>query len=178
MSRVGSMPIAIPSGVTVEGDGATVAVKGPQGELVLTLPDGIALRVEGGNAVLTRAADLRETRSRHGLARSLVANMIEGVSKGYRRDLEINGTGFRAAVQERTLSLSLGFSGPKDFTIPDGITVTVENGTQVAVTGADKQRVGDVAAQIRSYYPVEPYKGKGIRYKGEQIKRKVGKTVA
>jgi large subunit ribosomal protein L6 len=178
MSRVGLQPIPIPSGVTVQVARAAVTAKGPRGELALNLPDGIAVRVEDGSAVVTRSVETRGARSRHGLARSLVANMIDGVARGFRRDLEINGTGFRAAVQGRTVSLSLGFSGPKEFTIPEGITVTVENGTQVSVTGADKQCVGDVAARIRSYYPVEPYKGKGIQYKGEKVKRKVGKTVA
>lgn len=178
MSRVGIKPIAMPSGVTVKVDGARVTVKGPKGELTRTLPAGISVRVNDGTLEVARMDEERQTRSFHGLCRSLLANMVEGVSQGFRKDLEINGTGFRAAVQGRTVALSLGFSGPKEFAIPEGITVSVENGTLVAVTGPDKQRVGDVAARIRSYYPVEPYKGKGIQYKGEQVKRKVGKTVA
>jgi large subunit ribosomal protein L6 len=164
--------------VAVSVAGATVTVKGPKGELKRTLPKGISARVNGGSVEVLRESEDRRTRSCHGLSRSLIANMMEGVAKGYRKDLEINGTGFRAAVQGRTVALSLGFSGPKEFKIPEGITVAVENGTQVAITGPDKERVGEVAARIRSYYPVEPYKGKGIQYKGEQVKRKVGKTVA
>ncbi|MBN1558183.1 MAG: 50S ribosomal protein L6, partial [Lentisphaerae bacterium] len=114
----------------------------------------------------------------HGLARSLVANMIEGVSRGYRKDLVINGTGFRAAVQGRQVVLTLGFASPVEYTVPDGVTVAVEGGTALAVTGPDKQAVGAAAARLRAFYPVEPYKGKGIQYKDEQVRRKVGKTVA
>ena len=178
MSRIGEQPIAIPSGVTVEVDGGRVGVKGPKGALSLDLPGGVTASVSDGNVVLERVDDTRTSRSMHGLARSLTANVIEGVSKGFTRELEIQGVGFRAAVQGNALSLSLGFASAKIFNIPEGITVTEEGGTKLTVSGADKQKVGDVAARIRSYFPAEPYKGKGIRYKGEHVRRKVGKTVA
>lgn len=176
MSRIGEMPIDLPSGVTITVDGSHLTTKGSKGELSLDLPEGIAAEVEGNTVVMTREDDTRK--AYHGLARSLVANMVEGVNNGYTKELEIQGVGFRAAVQGKTLSLSLGFASPIEYTIPDTVTITVNNNTAVVITGTDKQQVGEVAARIRSFYPAEPYKGKGVRYKGERVRRKEGKTVA
>lgn len=176
MSRIGEVPIELPAGVTVTVDGSHVVVKGAKGEQELNMPEGISMSVEEQRVVLSRENDTQK--AFHGLARSLVANMVEGVVNGYKKELEIQGVGFKAAIQGKTLSLSLGFASPKVYTIPDTVTVEVENNTNVIVTGIDKQQVGLVAARIRSYYPAEPYKGKGVRYKGEQVRRKEGKTVA
>jgi len=178
MSRIGANPIEVPDGVTVEISDRTVTVKGKLGEMERTLPEGLSAVFEDKQIVLSRLDDTREQKSFHGLMRSLVANMVEGVSKGYTRELEIQGVGFKAAVQGQTVSLSLGFASPIEYGLPDGITVTEQGGTKVTITGIDKQVVGDVAARIRSFFPAEPYKGKGIRYVGEQVRRKVGKTVA
>ncbi len=178
MSRIGKKPVEIPSGVEVTVAGGEVCVKGAQGELRQEIPEGISIVVEGSTATVERANDDRQTRCYHGLVRSLLANMVEGVNKGYSKSLVIEGVGFRAAIQGQKLSLSLGFASPILFEIPSTVKIAEEGGTKVTVSGADKQQVGDVAARIRSYFPAEPYKGKGIRYDGEQIKRKVGKTVA
>lgn len=178
MSRIGEMPVEIASGVAVTVDGRKVAVKGSLGELAMELPGPIDVKVDEGKVVVTRADDQRESKSLHGLSRSLIANMVEGVSKGFEKGLEIHGVGFKAAVQGRTLVLSLGFASPIELALPDGVTVTEAGGTRVNVSGPDKQLVGQVAARIRSFFPAEPYKGKGVRYRGEHIRRKVGKTVA
>jgi len=178
MSRIGDMPVEIASGVNVDVKDRAVTVKGALGELTMDLPGGIAARVEDGKVWLSRPDDSRHSKSYHGLARSLVANMVEGVSKGFSRQLEIEGVGFRAQVQGQNVSLSLGFAGPKVFTVPESVKVLEEGGTRLTVSGIDKQQVGEVAARIRSYFPAEPYKGKGIRYAGEHVRRKVGKTVA
>lgn len=178
MSRIGQQPIAVPDGVTVAVEGGRVFAKGPLGELSTELPDGIQAGLSDGTLSVTRADDTRRNRSLHGLVRSLVFNMVEGVSKGFAKQLEIQGVGFRAAVEGSTLLLSLGFSGPKEFAIPEGVQVVVEGGTALTVSGPDKQAVGNAAARIRSYRPVEPYKGKGIRYRDEHVRRKAGKTVA
>ena len=176
MSRIGEMPIDVPSGVTITVDGSHLTTKGGKGELSLDLPEGIAAAVEGNTVVVTRGDDTQK--AFHGLTRSLVANMVEGVSNGYTKELEIQGVGFRAALQGKTLSLSLGFASPIEYAIPDTVTITVNNNTEVVVSGADKQQVGEVAARIRAFFPAEPYKGKGVRYKGERVRRKEGKTVA
>ncbi len=176
MSRIGEKPVEVPSGVTVAIDGARVSVKGAKGELGLDLPAGISAAMEESTVTLKRDDD--SFKASHGLARSLVANMVEGVSNGYTKSLEIQGVGFRAALQGKTLSLSLGFASPVEYAVPDTVTVAVNNNTEVEVSGADKQQVGDVAARIRSFFPAEPYKGKGIRYKDERVRRKEGKTVA
>jgi large subunit ribosomal protein L6 len=152
-------------------------VEGPKGKLEWILPDSIKLRVEGKQALLDRATETRAVKALHGLSRSLVFNMVVGVSQGFQKSLEIHGVGFRAQVQGKNLNLSIGFSHPIVFPIPDGIKITVQENTKLLVEGIDKQVVGQVAADIRSYYPPEPYKGKGIRYAGEQILRKEGKTV-
>jgi large subunit ribosomal protein L6 len=178
MSRTGSKPIEIPSGVTVTVQGGVVAAKGSQGELTVDLKDGIEAAVEGSTLTVTRRDDSRDCKQMQGLVRSLINNMVEGVSKGFTRELEIQGVGFKAAVQGTTLSLSLGFASPKAYAIPDTVKIEVRDNVMITVSGADKQQVGEAAARIRSFYPAEPYKGKGIRYKGEQVRRKVGKTVA
>jgi len=177
MSRVGRKPIEIPSGVTVTVNGAEVRVKGAKGDLVMTMPSGVAASVEGAK-VIVKIPEASEIENLHGLTRTLVANMIEGVTKGYSKDLEIQGVGFKAALQGQKLQMWLGFPKPVEYTIPDGIKVVVTEGTAMSVSGADKQKVGDTAARIRSHFPAEPYKGKGLRYKGEYVRRKVGKTVA
>ncbi len=179
MSRIGKNPIAIPEGVTVAVDGQTVAVKGKLGELSRDLVQGISVKVENNIVYVDRANDSRLQKSCHGLSRSLISNMIEGVTKGYRKELTIEGTGFKAVDNGKILSLSLGFASPKDYSIPEGIKVTVEGaGVKLSVAGINKELVGQAAARIRSYYPAEPYKGKGIKYAGEVIRRKQGKTVA
>jgi large subunit ribosomal protein L6 len=178
MSRIGKKPVVIPSGVTVKTDGARVAAKGPKGELAMTLPDTVTAVIKDGMVNLTCTDETALGRSRHGLGRSLLANMVEGVSKGYSIDLELQGVGFRAAVQGAKLTMTIGYSSPVEFMAPSGITIVAVKDTNVTVSGPDKQLVGDVAARIRSYYPPEPYKGKGIRYKGEHVRRKAGKTVA
>jgi len=179
MSRIGKSPVAIPEGVTVRVEGpGTVRVAGPVGELTWTAPEGIGVAVEEGCIRVTRSDESRQSRSLHGLARSLIANMVEGVRTGFKKALDIHGVGFRASVEGRVLSMALGFSAPVRFPLPEGVTVELPDATTVVVSGADKQLVGDTAARIRSFFPVEPYKGKGVQYKGERVRRKVGKTVA
>ncbi len=179
MSRIGKQPIAVPAGVTVTAAGNRVCVKGKLGELSREFQPGITVTAENGQVRVARADDSRLLKSCHGLSRTLVKNMIEGVASGYKKALNIEGTGFKAALQGKTLSLSLGFASPKAYAIPEGIKVTVDAaGLNLTVEGIDKQLVGEAAARIRSYYPAEPYKGKGIKYAGEQIRRKQGKTVA
>ena len=177
MSRIGKEPVKIAEGVNVAIDGQKVTVKGKLGELSYTMQDGITAKVEDGVVVVERKDD--SVSNFHGLARALINNMVIGVSTGYKKQLSIEGTGFKAVLQGSVLSLSLGFASPKLFEIPQGLTVTVENdGLQVTVSGIDKAQVGEAAARIRSYYPAEPYKGKGIKYVGEKIRRKQGKKVA
>ena len=179
MSRIGKQPVAIPAGVTVSvTNGNEVTVKGPKGELSRVFQKGISVQVEGSEVLVTRADDSRAQRGFHGLSRTLVRNMIEGVTKGYVRELVIEGTGFKAAVQGNKAILTLGFASPKEYSIPAGCTVSVTGDVNIKVEGIDKQQVGEAAARIRSYYPAEPYKGKGIRYKDEKVRRKEGKTVA
>ena len=178
MSRIGKEPVAIPAGVTVTVDGQKVTVKGKLGELSYVMHDGVAAKVEGEKVLVSCAAD-KQFGNFHGLARALIHNYVVGVSAGYTKQLTIEGTGFKAALQGKTLALSLGFASPKLFEIPEGLKITVENdGLQVTITGVDKAQVGEAAARIRSFYPAEPYKGKGIKYLGEHIRRKQGKKVA
>lgn len=178
MSRVGEKPVSVESGVTVSVQDKSVTVKGPLGELALDVAPALSVAVEDGRVSISRENDTRESRSLHGLTRSLIANMVVGVTKGFTRELLIEGVGFRAQIQGKKMLLSLGFASAKEYAIPDDITVTEEGGTKITVTGMDKQRVGQTAARIRSYFPVEPYKGKGIRYSDEMVRRKAGKTVA
>ena len=178
MSRIGNKSIDLPDKVKVSvADGGLVNVEGPKGKLSYTLPRTITAKSEGSKFTLARPDDERTSKALHGLARSLVANMVTGVSAGYVKDLEIQGVGFKAAVQGTNLNLSLGKSHPILHPIPTGIKVTVTDNTKLRVEGIDKQVVGQVAADIRGYYPPEPYKGKGVRYAGENVKRKEGKTV-
>lgn len=177
MSRIGKKPVAIPAGVTVQVDGRRVLVKGPKGELTMTLPQMVQASVKDGAVVVTADEDTAAGRSRHGLGRSLIANMVDGVAKGYSIDLELQGVGFRAAVQGSKITMTIGYSNPVEFVAPKGINLAVKESI-ITISGADKQQVGDVAARMRSFYPPEPYKGKGIRYKGEHVRRKAGKTVA
>lgn len=177
MSRVGKKVINIPSGVTVSTKDDLVTVKGSKGELSWTLPEGISIVVEGNELSVKRADDSRRMRALHGTNRSLLSNMVEGVSKGFAKELEIVGVGFKAAVKGKTLDLSLGKSHPILHPIPAGITVSVAENTKIRVEGIDKQLVGQFAAEVRGYYPPEPYKGKGVHYVGEHIRRKEGKSV-
>ncbi|MGB3138718.1 MAG: 50S ribosomal protein L6 [Nodosilinea sp.] len=176
MSRIGKRPIPVPAKVSVTIDGQDVQVKGPKGELSRTLPNGVIVLKEGDTVLVNRKDESRLARERHGLCRTLVANMVEGVSNGYQKRLEIQGIGYRAQVQGRNLNLSLGYSHPVVFEPPAGIEFAVENNTNVIVTGIDKELVGNIAASIRASRPPEPYKGKGVRYAGEQVRRKAGKS--
>ena len=178
MSRIGKKPVEIPAKVKVNIDGSgKVAVEGPKGKLDWKLPRGIKANVVENQVSLVRNAETRSVKALHGLSRALINNMVVGVSEGFTKNLEIEGVGFKAAVQGRNLNLSLGFSHPVLFPIPEDIKITVTDNTKIAISGVDKKTVGQVAADIRGYYPPEPYKGKGVRYAGEQIRRKEGKTV-
>jgi len=178
MSRIGNKAVEIPDKVKVSiGDDGAVSVEGPKGKLHWKLPRAVTASVKDNRVSVVREAETRSVKALHGLSRSLVNNMVQGVSEGFTKQLEIEGVGFRAAVQGSTLNLSLGFSHPIPFSIPKDIKVTVTDNTKITIQGADKKLVGQVAADIRRFYPPEPYKGKGVRYAGEQIRRKVGKTV-
>lgn len=175
MSRIGKIPVEIPAGVEVNINGQEINVKGPKGTLTRTIASPISAKVEDGSVVVSRADEERESRSLHGLTRTLVANMVEGVTKGYSKVLEIQGTGYRVTQKGTGLELALGFSHPVNFDAPEGITLKVE-GNRITVEGISKQQVGEVAANIRKLRPPEPYKGKGVRYLGENVRRKVGKA--
>jgi len=178
MSRIGVKQIDLPEKVSVKvEDGARVTIEGPKGKLDWELPNGIEVEDDDGKVEVKRSSDDRKLRAMHGTSRALIANMIEGVAKGFVRELEIQGVGFRAAVKGKVLDLNLGFSHPVEHPIPEGLTVTVEENTKIKVEGIDKQLVGQFAADVRGYYPPEPYKGKGIRYKDEYVRRKAGKSV-
>ena len=178
MSRIGKKPITLPDKVKLNVSGAgAVNVEGPKGKLSWTLPPAIKARVEGASVIFDRKDETRQVRALPGLSRALVANMVTGVSTVFSKELEIQGVGFKAAVQGDKLNLSLGFSHAILFDIPKGIKITVTENTKIKIEGVDRQVVGQVAADIRAYYPPEPYKGKGVRYAGEQVRRKEGKTV-
>jgi large subunit ribosomal protein L6 len=176
MSRIGKLPIPLPAGVTVEINGQDVSVKGPKGELKLTVSKPITVSQEDGSVIVARPDDEAVSKSLHGLTRSLIANNVHGVSEGFTRALEIVGTGYRAALKGSTVELSLGFSHPVLVTPPEGITLVVEGNTKIIVSGIDKQAVGEMAANIRKLRKPEPYKGKGVRYEGERVRRKAGKA--
>ncbi|HNR93201.1 MAG TPA: 50S ribosomal protein L6 [Kiritimatiellia bacterium] len=178
MSRVGKNPVELPAGVTAEVGGNTVKIKGPKGELSLDVAPGISVEVKDGRVLVSRAADDKQSRALHGTVRSLVANMVKGVTQGYRKELEIYGVGYKARMEGRKLVLNLGYSHPIEYMIPEGVKITVPKPEDVGIEGVDKHLVGQVADRIRSFAPAEPYKGKGVRYKGEKIRRKAGKTVA
>jgi len=176
MSRIGRMPIDIPGGVEVKIDGQAVTVKGPKGELSLTVASPIEVAIEDNQVVVTRPDDERASRSLHGLTRTLIANNIVGVTQGYTKGLEVVGTGYRVQAKGESIEFALGFSHPVTVTPPAGITFTVEGNNKLTVSGIDKQAVGEVAANIRKIRKPEPYKGKGVRYAGEIVRRKAGKS--
>ena len=177
MSRIGKLPVAVPPKVKVEIKGQKVFVEGPKGKLDFELPRRTSIKADGGNLLISRDGEDAEAKALHGLSRALVNNMVKGVSDGFVKKLEIQGVGFKAAVQGKSVSLVLGYSHPINYPIPDQIKVTVEENTKVTIEGPSKQLVGQVASEIRSYYPPEPYKGKGVRYSDEKVIRKEGKTV-
>ena len=178
MSRIGNKPIEIPSGVEVQINGQSVTVKGPKGSLSMDIAAPITAKVEGNVLTCERPNDSKSVKALHGLSRSLVANMVEGVSKGFEKNLELQGVGYRAQLQGQALGLSLGFSHPVTVEPPEGISFEVDKKqTLITVRGIDKQVVGQVAANVRAWRPVEPYKGKGVRYQGERVIRKAGKSV-
>jgi large subunit ribosomal protein L6 len=178
MSRIGKAPIELPQGVEVEVERDVVRVKGPKGELEQKLRPEAEIRIEDGQLLVTRKADTKQHRAYHGLTRALLANMVEGVSTGFRKGLEIVGVGYRAEKRGEELVLNVGYSHEVRYPQPEGITLSTPGPTQIVVEGIDKQRVGQVAAELRAVRPPEPYKGKGIRYQGEQVRRKAGKTGA
>jgi len=178
MSRIGKHPVPVPAGVTVEVAGSRIAVKGPQGELARVIPEGVTAVLADGQVTVTRASDAPRHKALHGLTRTLVANMVEGVTRGFTKTLEIQGVGYKAEATKTGLTLTVGLSHPVHYPAPASIKLTVENNTVVKVAGPSKELVGQVAAELRSVRPPEPYKGKGIRYQGEQVRRKAGKTGA
>lgn len=177
MSRIGKQPIAIPPKVKVDIKGQKVTVEGPKGKLDWELPARTSLKVENGRIVVARQGDDAQAKALHGLSRALLNNMVRGVTEGFVKKLEIHGVGFKAAVQGKAVNLSLGFSHPVIYPIPDQVKVTVDENTKLTIEGPDRQVIGRVAAEIRSFYPPEPYKGKGVRYSDERVVRKEGKTV-
>lgn len=176
MSRIGKQPIPVPSGVEVRIDGSTVTVKGPKGELASSFNEDLLITLEDGVLAVARPDDSREHRSLHGLTRSLLANMVTGVSEGFHKNLEIVGVGYRAVLKGRDIEMALGFSHPVLIKAEEGITFEVPAPNRITVKGIDKQRVGQVASEIRGWRPPEPYKGKGVKYEGEYVRRKLGKT--
>ncbi|MDP8261149.1 MAG: 50S ribosomal protein L6 [Candidatus Kappaea frigidicola] len=177
MSRIGKKPVDIPSNVKVNLDGKIVRVEGPKGKLEERMHQRMSAEVKDNQLIVSRLSDNKLDKSLHGLTRSLIQNMVIGVTEGYKKELEIHGVGMRAQLQGKKIVLQLGFSHPVNYDIPEGISVVIAKPTQIEITGIDKQSVGEVAAEIRHFYKPEPYKGKGIRYKGEYVRRKAGKTV-
>ncbi|MGE4372706.1 MAG: 50S ribosomal protein L6 [Xanthobacter sp.] len=175
MSKIGKLPVAIPAGVTTKLEGQTVKVKGPKGALEVTIVDEISAKIEGSEIILSMNGETSRHRAMWGLSRTLVANLVDGVTKGFEKKLEITGVGYKAAVQGKNLNLSLGYSHDVIYAIPEGIQITTPKPTEVIVAGMDRQKVGQVAAEIRKFRPPEPYKGKGVKYAGEFIFRKEGK---
>jgi len=178
MSRVGKKPIDMPQGVKAQTETGSIQVEGPKGKLGLTIPDGITVEIKDNRICVNRASEIKDHRMKHGLIRALINNMVIGVTEGFSKELEIIGVGFKAELNGKKLVLNLGFSHPIEYLIPEGITIEVPKPTQVAIKGIDKQAVGEVAAEIRDFHKPEPYKGKGVRYVGEYVRKKAGKTVA
>ena len=178
MSRIGKKPIDIPSGVKVGITNTAVKVESSKGKLNFEFPYGVKVESKDNQIIVTRISDVKSYRMRHGLVRAIVQNMVTGVTEGFSKELEINGVGFKAQITGKDLVLNLGFSHPVEFKVPEGITIEVPKPTQISIKGIDKQLVGQVAAEIRDFYKPEPYKGKGIRYVGEYVRKKAGKTVA
>ncbi len=177
MSRIGKKPVAVPAGVKASVQGQNISLQGPKGKLDLSVHPRLKVSVKDNQIAVERPSDVRTDRALHGLTRSLIQNMVLGVTQGYLKELEIVGVGFKAQVKGKILNLSLGYTHPIDFNIPEGIEIKCPNPTRIAVTGTNKQQVGQVAAEIRGFFEPEPYKGKGIHYVGEVIRRKQGKTV-
>jgi large subunit ribosomal protein L6 len=175
MSRIGKKPIAVPSGITAAVEGQTVKVKGPKGALSVVLHDDVAVKLESGQIKVDPRSETKRARSQWGTSRTLISNLIAGVTKGFEERLEINGVGYRAAVQGKNLQLALGYSHDIVYPIPEGITIATPRPVEIVISGSDRQKVGQVAAEIRDYRPPEPYKGKGIKYASERIFRKEGK---
>ena len=178
MSRIGKKPVTVPKGVTLDLQGQVVAVKGPKGELRRSLHPEMQLALNDGTLTVARPSDDKRHKALHGLTRTLVQNMVDGVSKGFSKTLEIQGVGYKAEAKPYGVNLIVGFSHPVKYEAPKGIKISVENNTVVKIEGADKEKVGQVAAELRAVRPPEPYKGKGVRYQGEQVRRKAGKTGA
>ncbi|MFH1644819.1 MAG: 50S ribosomal protein L6 [Candidatus Omnitrophota bacterium] len=178
MSRVGKKPIELPSGIKISVQPTNIQMESSKGKLSLSIPDGIKAEVKDNNLVVTRATDNKLHSMKHGLIRALLNNMVVGLSQGFTKELEIQGVGFKSELKGKKLVLNLGFSHPVEFNIPEGITIEVPKPTSIVIKGIDKQLVGEVAAEIRAFYKPEPYKGKGIRYVGEYVRKKAGKTVA
>jgi len=178
MSRIGKRPVTIPAGVTVSLKGQDVTVQGPKGTLHRRVHPEMVVATEGAELSVSRPSDAPQHKALHGLTRTLLANMVEGVSKGYEKVLEIQGVGYKAEANPKGITMIVGYSHPVPYPAPAGITLTIENNTVVRITGADKEMVGQVAAELRAVRPPEPYKGKGVRYRGEQVRRKAGKTGA
>jgi large subunit ribosomal protein L6 len=178
MSRIGKKPVTVPKGVTLDLEGQVVAVKGPKGELRRSLHPEMQLALSDGTFTVARPSDDKKHKALHGLTRTLVQNMVDGVSKGFSKTLEIQGVGYKAEAKPYGVNLIVGFSHPVKYEAPKGIKISVENNTVVKIEGADKEKVGQVAAELRAVRPPEPYKGKGVRYQGEQVRRKAGKTGA
>jgi large subunit ribosomal protein L6 len=175
MSRIGKRAVAVPSGITANVEGQTVTVKGPKGALSVVLSDDVAVKLDGGQIKVDPRAETKRARSQWGTSRTLIANLIAGVTKGFEQRLEINGVGYRAAVQGKNLQLALGYSHDVIYPIPEGITIATPRPVEIVITGIDRQKVGQVAAEIRDFRPPEPYKGKGVKYATERIFRKEGK---
>jgi large subunit ribosomal protein L6 len=178
MSRIGKKPVELPGGVKASVDANEVLIEGPKGKLTLKVHHRLEVKIEDNKLVIKRKSDSKLDKSLHGLSRSLVANMVKGVTEGYEQELEIHGIGFRAQVKGKQLNMQLGFSHPINFNIPEGITIETPKPTLIIIKGIDKAKVGEVAAEIRGFYRPEPYKGKGVRYKGEYVRRKAGKAIA
>jgi large subunit ribosomal protein L6 len=175
MSRIGKKPVPVPSGITANVEGQTVKIKGPKGALQVVLHDDVAVKLDGGQIKVDPRFETKRARSQWGTSRTLIANLIAGVTKGFEQRLEINGVGYRASVQGKNLQIALGYSHDIVYPIPEGITIATPRPVEIVITGSDRQKVGQVAAEIRDYRPPEPYKGKGIKYAGERIFRKEGK---
>ena len=175
MSRIGKKPVPVPSGITADVEGQTVKVKGPKGALSFVVPDDVAVKLDGGQIKVDPRFETKRARSQWGTSRTLIANLIAGVTKGFEQRLEINGVGYRATVQGKNLQIALGYSHDIVYPIPEGITIATPRPVEIVISGMDRQKVGQVAAEIRDYRPPEPYKGKGIKYAGERIFRKEGK---
>ncbi len=178
MSRIGKQPVVLPAGISIRVAEGTATLKGPKGELTLKIPATVAVAADGAAVTVERRGDDKQSRADHGTTRALLQNMIVGLKDGYSRELEIQGVGYKASLSGNKLTLNVGYSHPVEYLVPTGVAVAVTDGTQLKVSGIDKQLVGQVSARIRAFRPPEPYKGKGIRYKDERVRRKAGKTVA